>query len=67
MLLIMRRERPGLEVRQALLALSLLLVQTAKLWFQSTVSPLAVLVPPTLILTEGLGTSCGLFGWRWRP
>ena len=61
MLLIMRRERPGLEVRQALLALSLLLlVQTAKLWFQSTVSPLAVLVPPTLILTEGLGTSCGL-------
>ena len=43
MLLIMRRERPGLEVRQALLALSLLLLaQTAKLWFQSTVSPLAV-------------------------
>ena len=61
MLLVMRRERPGLEVRQALLALSLLLlVQIAKLWFQSTVSPLAVLVPPTLILTEGLGTSCGL-------
>ena len=61
MLLVMRRERPGLEVRQALLALSLLLlVQIAKLWFQSTVSPLAVLVPSTLILTEGLGTSCGL-------
>ena len=61
MLLVMRRERPALEVRQALLALSLLLlVQIAKLWFQSTVSPLAVLVPPTLILTEGLGTSCGL-------
>ena len=61
MLLVMRRERPGLEVRQALLALSLLLlVQAAKLWFKSTVSPLAVLVPPTLILTEGLGTSCGL-------
>ena len=61
MLLVMRRERPALEVRQALLALSLLLlVQIAKLWFQSTVSPLAVLVPPTLILTEGLGTGCGL-------
>ena len=61
MLLVMRREQPGLEVRQALLALSLLLlVQVAKLWFQSTVSPLAVLVPSTLILTEGLGTSCGL-------
>ena len=56
MLLVMRRERPGLEVRHALLALGLLLLaQVAKLWFQSTVSPLAVLVPPTLILTEGLG------------
>ena len=61
MLLVMRRERPGLEVRHALLALGLLLLaQVAKLWFQSTVSPLAVLVPPTLILTEGLGTGCGL-------
>ena len=61
MLLVMRRERPGLEVRHALLALGLLLLaQLAKLWFQSTVSPLAVLVPPTLILTEGLGTGCGL-------
>ena len=61
MLLVMRRERPGLEVRHALLALALLLLaQLAKLWFQATVSPLAVLVPPTLILTEGLGTSCGL-------
>ena len=61
MLLVMRRERPGLEVRQALLALCLLLlVQIAKLWFQNTISPLAVLVPSTLILTEGLGTSCGL-------
>ena len=61
MLLVMRRERPGLEFRHALLGLALLLLaQLAKLWFQATVSPLAVLVPPTLILTEGLGTSCGL-------
>ena len=50
MLLVMRRERPGLEVRHALLALGLLLlVQAAKLWFKGTVIPLAVLVPPTLI------------------
>ena len=61
MLLVMRRERPGLEVRHALLALGLLLlVQAAKLWFKGTVIPLAVLVPPTLILTEGLGAGCGL-------
>jgi hypothetical protein len=34
----------------------LFLVQVAKLWFQGSVSPLAVLVPPTLVLAEGLGT-----------
>ena len=61
MLLVMRRERPTLEVRHALLALGfLLLVQAAKLWFGANVIPLAVLVPPTLVLTEGLGPGCGL-------
>ena len=61
MLLVMRRERPGLEVRHALLAVGLLLlVQIAKLWFKATVSPLALLVPPTRGLAEGLGTGCGL-------
>ena len=49
------------EVRHALLAVGLLLlVQGAKLWFKSSVSPLAVLVAPTLVLAEGLGTGCGL-------
>ena len=38
----------------------LLLVQVAKLWFKGTVSPLAILVPPSLLLAEGLGTGCGL-------
>ena len=37
----------------------LLLVQGLKIWFGATISPLAVLVP-TLALTEGLGTGCGL-------
>ena len=61
MVLVMRRERPCLEVRHAVLAVGILfLVQVAKLWFQGSVSPLAVLVPPTLVLAEGLGTSCGL-------
>ena len=61
MVLVMRRERPYLEVRHALLAVGILfLVQLAKLWFQGSVSPLAVLVPPTLVLAEGLGTGCGL-------
>jgi membrane-associated HD superfamily phosphohydrolase len=61
MVLVMRRERPCLEVRHALLAVGILfLVQLAKLWFQGSVSPLALLVPPTLVLAEGLGTGCGL-------
>jgi putative nucleotidyltransferase with HDIG domain len=61
MVLVMRRDRPYLEVRHALLAVGILfLVQVAKLWFQGSVSPLAVLVPPTLVLAEGLGTGCGL-------
>ena len=61
LLLIMRRERPCLEFSHGLLALGLLLlVQGSKLWFGAAVSPLAVLVPPTLLLAQGLGTSCGL-------
>ena len=61
MLLIMRRERPCLEARHGLLAVGLLLVtQASKLWFVPTVSPLAVIVPPTLLLAQGLGTTCGL-------
>ena len=63
LLLLMRRERPCLEASHGLLALGLLLlVQGSKLWFGAAVSPLAVLVPPTMLLAQGLGTSCGL-GW----
>ena len=61
LLLLMRRERPSLEASHGLLALGLLLlVQGSKIWFGAAVSPLAVLVPPTLLLAQGLGTSCGL-------
>ncbi|MEB3241869.1 MAG: HDIG domain-containing protein [Synechococcus sp.] len=61
LLLLMRRERPRLEASHGFLAMGLLLlVQCSKLWFGAAVSPLAVLVPPTLLLAQGLGTSCGL-------
>jgi putative nucleotidyltransferase with HDIG domain len=61
MLLVMRRWRASLEPRQALLALAmLLLVQSCKLWLGDKVSPLALLVPPTLLLAQGLGTPAGL-------
>jgi putative nucleotidyltransferase with HDIG domain len=61
MLLVMRRWRASLEPRQALLALAMLLVvQACKLWLGTDVSPLALLVPPTLLVAQGLGTPAGL-------
>ncbi|MEB3321945.1 MAG: HDIG domain-containing protein [Synechococcaceae cyanobacterium] len=61
MLLVMRRWRASLEPRQALLPLAMLVVvQGFKLWLGSHVSPLALLVPPTLLLAQGLGTVAGL-------
>lgn len=63
MVLVMRRWRASLEPRQALLALgTLLVVQICKLWLGAQVSPMALLVPPTLLLAQGLGTAPGL-GW----
>ena len=61
MLLVMRGWRASLEPRQALLAVAMLiLVQAAKLMVADHSSPLALLVPPTLLLAQGLGTVSGL-------
>ncbi len=61
LILLMRNVKPELESRQALLALLLLLIsQVSKVWFGSAVSPLAVIVPPTLLISQGLGSTCGL-------
>ena len=38
----------------------LLIVQASKVWFGAAISPLAVLVPPTLLLSQGLGTTSAL-------
>jgi putative nucleotidyltransferase with HDIG domain len=61
MVLVMRRWRASLEPRQGLLALFMLLVvQSFKLWLGPLASPLALLLPPTLLLAQGLGTMAGL-------
>jgi hypothetical protein len=61
MLLVMRRWRASLEPRQALLALAMLLVvQACKLWLGDHASPMALLLPPTLLLAQGLGTPAAL-------
>jgi len=61
LVLVLRRWRACLEPRQALLALGALLVmQGFSLWLGPLASPLVLLVPPTLLLAQGLGTPCGL-------
>ncbi len=61
MVLLQRRWKPCLESRQALLSLVILLaVQAVRLWLGPLASPLVLLVPPTLLLAQGLGTACGL-------
>jgi len=61
LILIMRREKPTLKSRHALLALVLLLfAQIAKSWFGAAISPLQILVPPTLLLSQGIGTLSAL-------
>ncbi|MFN5465813.1 MAG: HDIG domain-containing metalloprotein [Cyanobacteriota bacterium] len=61
MVLVMRRWKASLEPRQALLALAMLLVvQICKLWLGPQAAPMALLVPPTLLLAQGLGTAAGL-------
>jgi len=61
LLLIMRREKPCLQATHGILALGLILTaQICKVWFGAAVSPLAVLVPPTLLLSQGLGSTSAL-------
>ncbi len=61
MVLLLRRWRPSLEPRQAMLALgTLLAVQGVHLWLGPGASPMVLLVPPTLLLAQGLGTASGL-------
>ncbi|MEB3263695.1 MAG: HDIG domain-containing protein [Synechococcus sp.] len=61
LVLMLRRWRAGAEPRHALLMLGMLLaVQACKLWLGPAASPMALLVPPTLLLAEGLGTATGL-------
>ena len=58
-----RRWNPRLQPHHGLvLLLTMALVQGVKLWLRAAVSPLAVLVPPTFLLAEVMGTGAAL-GW----
>ena len=61
LLLIMRREKPRLQARHGLLSLTLLLVvQFTKDWLGPLASPLQLILPPTLLLSQGIGTTTSL-------
>lgn len=58
-----RRWNPRLQPHHGLvLLLTMALIQGVKLWLRAAVSPLAVLVPPTFLLAEVMGTGAAL-GW----
>ncbi len=64
LILIMRRERPCLQPRHGLLGVGLLitaqLAQLSKGLIGASFSPLAILVPPTLLVSQGLGSTTAL-------
>ena len=61
LILVSRKENPTINSRQILLIISLLLiVQATKNTFGSGISPLPIIVPPALIISQGMGTITAL-------
>jgi len=61
LLMIMRREMPRLQARHGLLSLTLLfVVQLTKDWLGPIASPMQLILPPTLLLSQGIGTITSL-------
>ncbi len=61
LLMIMRREKPRLKARHGLLSLTLLfVVQLTKDWIGPLASPMQLILPPTLLLSQGIGTTTSL-------
>ncbi|ABM72365.1 Predicted membrane-associated HD superfamily hydrolase [Prochlorococcus marinus str. MIT 9515] len=61
LIIISRKENPTINSRQILLIISLLLiVQAIKTLFVYRISPLSIIVPPSLIISQGMGTITAL-------
>ncbi len=61
LLMIMRREKPRLKAKHGLLSLTLLfVVQITKDWLGPLASPMQLILPPTLLLSQGIGTTTSL-------
>jgi len=61
LILVSRKENPAISSIQIILIISLLLaVQALKLAFASTISPLSMIIPPALIISQGMGSITAL-------
>jgi len=61
LILVSKKENPTISSRQIILIITLLLaVQVAKLALASTISPLCMIIPPALIISQGMGSITAL-------
>ena len=61
LILVSKKENPTITSRQIILIITLLLaVQASKLAFASTISPLSMIIPPALIISQGMGSITAL-------
>ena len=61
LILVSKKENPTITSRQIILIITLLLaVQASKLAFASTISPLSIIIPPALIISQGMGSITAL-------
>jgi len=61
LILVSKKENPTISSRQIFLIISLLLVvQAMKLALASTISPLSIIIPPALIISQGMGSITAL-------
>ena len=61
LILVSKKENPTISSRQIILIVTLLLaVQASKLALASTISPLSLIIPPALIISQGMGSITAL-------
>jgi len=61
LILVSKKENPTISSRQIILIVTLLLaVQASKLALGATISPLSLIIPPALIISQGMGSITAL-------
>ena len=61
LILVSKKENPTISSRQIILIITLLLaVQATKLFLASSMSPLSMIIPPALIISQGMGSITAL-------